>query len=77
MEVMEAGVDGTDIDKQPCAESNIYFIYPYFVIFIVCGSFFTLNLIIGVIIDNFQTLRRQVPSKTMQTNWQTNHNQLP
>ncbi|XP_063710219.1 sodium channel protein 1 brain-like isoform X3 [Symsagittifera roscoffensis] len=59
MEVMEAGVDATKVDQQPCAENQMYFIYPYFVIFIVCGSFFTLNLIIGVIIDNFQTLRRQ------------------
>ena len=65
MEVMEAGVDGTAVDKQPCDEANIYLIYPYFVIFIVCGSFFTLNLIIGVIIDNFQTLRRQVFSEKL------------
>ncbi len=60
MEVMEAGVDVTQIDSQPCRESNMYLIYPYFVVFIFFGSFFTLNLIIGVIIDNFQTLRRQV-----------------
>ncbi|XP_075240737.1 sodium channel protein 1 brain-like isoform X3 [Convolutriloba macropyga] len=59
MEIMEAGVDVTKVDEQPCAENSMYLLYPYFVVFIVCGSFFTLNLIIGVIIDNFQTLRRQ------------------
>ena len=33
--------------------------YFYFVIFIVCGSFFTLNLFIGVIIDNFNALKKK------------------
>jgi len=32
----------------------------YFVLFIVFGSFFTLNLFIGVIIDNFNMNKRQV-----------------
>jgi len=34
--------------------------YLYFVLFIVFGSFFTLNLFIGVIIDNFNMNKRQV-----------------
>lgn len=40
------------VEEQPSYEINLY-MYLYFVIFIIFGSFFTLNLFIGVIIDNF------------------------
>lgn len=59
MEVMQDAVDATGVDKQPQREANIY-AYIYFVIFIVCGAFFTLNLFIGVIIDNFNMLKKKV-----------------
>lgn len=60
MEVMEDAVDARGVDLQPQREANLY-AYIYFVIFIVCGSFFTLNLFIGVIIDNFNMLKKKVP----------------
>ncbi len=44
---------------QPDYESNIY-MYIYFVIFIIFGSFFTLNLFIGVIIDNFNQQKAKI-----------------
>lgn len=56
---MQDAVDATGVDKQPQREANIY-AYIYFVIFIVCGAFFTLNLFIGVIIDNFNMLKKKV-----------------
>lgn len=59
MEVMADAVDVTGIDLQPQREANLW-AYIYFVIFIVCGSFFTLNLFIGVIIDNFNMLKKRV-----------------
>ena len=59
MEVMEDAVDSTEVDKQPSFESNLY-MYLYFVAFIVFGAFFTLNLFIGVIIDNFNMLKKRV-----------------
>lgn len=34
-------------------------LYLYFVLFIVFGSFFTLNLFIGVIIDNFNVQKKK------------------
>lgn len=34
--------------------------YCFFVAFIVVGSFFVLNLFVGVIIDNFNTLKKKV-----------------
>ncbi|KAG8232694.1 hypothetical protein J437_LFUL011441 [Ladona fulva] len=58
MEVMADAVDARGVDLQPEREANIY-AYLYFVIFIVCGSFFTLNLFIGVIIDNFNMLKKR------------------
>ncbi|XP_031785455.1 sodium channel protein 60E isoform X2 [Nasonia vitripennis] len=58
MEVMEDAVDARGVDLQPQREANLY-AYIYFVIFIVCGSFFTLNLFIGVIIDNFNMLKKK------------------
>ena len=59
MEIMADAVDATEVDQQPEYEASLYN-YFYFVIFIVCGSFFTLNLFIGVIIDNFNALKKKV-----------------
>lgn len=59
---MQDAVDATGVDKQPQREANIY-AYIYFVIFIVCGAFFTLNLFIGVIIDNFNMLKKKVKAR--------------
>ena len=47
------------IDAQPEYENNVY-ILVYFVFFIIFGSFFTLNLFIGVVIDNFNQQKRIV-----------------
>lgn len=58
MEVMADAVDARKVNEQPTREANIY-AYLYFVVFIVCGSFFTLNLFIGVIIDNFNMLKKK------------------
>lgn len=46
------------VDVQPHREINIY-MYLYFVFFIILGSFFTLNLFIGVIIDNFNEQKKK------------------
>ena len=59
MEVMADAVDSRGVHLQPAREANLY-AYIYFVIFIICGSFFTLNLFIGVIIDNFNMLKKKV-----------------
>uniref|UniRef100_A0A452TFW8 Sodium channel protein n=1 Tax=Ursus maritimus TaxID=29073 RepID=A0A452TFW8_URSMA len=46
-------------EEQPQWEYNLY-MYIYFVIFIIFGSFFTLNLFIGVIIDNFNQQKKKM-----------------
>lgn len=58
MDIMYAAVDSRKPDEQPDYEGNIY-MYIYFVIFIIFGSFFTLNLFIGVIIDNFNQQKKK------------------
>ncbi|PKU49448.1 sodium channel protein type 2 subunit alpha-like isoform x1 [Limosa lapponica baueri] len=45
--------------QQPKYEDNLY-MYIYFVAFIIFGSFFTLNLFIGVIIDNFNQQKKKI-----------------
>ncbi|XP_060794421.1 sodium channel, voltage gated, type VIII, alpha subunit a isoform X12 [Neoarius graeffei] len=58
MDIMYAAVDSRKLEDQPLYEDNIY-MYLYFVIFIIFGSFFTLNLFIGVIIDNFNQQKKK------------------
>ncbi|ELK35350.1 Sodium channel protein type 2 subunit alpha [Myotis davidii] len=59
MDIMYAAVDSRKPEEQPKYEDNIY-MYIYFVIFIIFGSFFTLNLFIGVIIDNFNQQKKKI-----------------
>ncbi|XP_066855830.1 sodium channel protein type 2 subunit alpha-like isoform X2 [Anser cygnoides] len=59
MEIMYAAVDSREVGKQPKYEDNLY-MYLYFVAFIIFGSFFTLNLFIGVIIDNFNQQKKKL-----------------
>lgn len=55
---MNHAIDSKQVDEQPEDEVNIY-MYLYFVFFIIFGSFFTLNLFIGVIIDNFNEQKKK------------------
>ncbi|KAK2489537.1 hypothetical protein MC885_010556, partial [Smutsia gigantea] len=68
MDIMYAAVDSREVsgvtdvwlkEEQPQYEVNLY-MYLYFVIFIIFGSFFTLNLFIGVIIDNFNQQKKKM-----------------
>ena len=47
------------VGVQPVREIRV-FMYLYFVFFIIFGSFFTLNLFIGVIIENFNMQKKKV-----------------
>ncbi|XP_074835190.1 sodium channel protein type 4 subunit alpha isoform X2 [Carettochelys insculpta] len=62
MDIMYAAVDSREIEEQPLYETNLY-MYIYFVIFIIFGAFFTLNLFIGVIIDNFNQQKKKFGGK--------------
>ena len=47
------------VDQQPQKDTNMV-AYIYFVTFIILGSFFVLNLFVGVVIDNFNSLKKRV-----------------
>ncbi|XP_003794518.1 sodium channel protein type 11 subunit alpha [Otolemur garnettii] len=59
MDIMYAAVDSGEREQQPVFENNSL-MYLYFVVFIIFGSFFTLNLFIGVIIDNFNQQQKKI-----------------
>uniref|UniRef100_A0A672QNA3 Ion transport domain-containing protein n=1 Tax=Sinocyclocheilus grahami TaxID=75366 RepID=A0A672QNA3_SINGR len=59
MPIMYAAIDSRKVEEQPEYEVNLY-MYIYFVIFIILGAFFTLNLFIGVIIDNFNQQKKKI-----------------
>uniref|UniRef100_A0A8D2N7H7 Sodium channel protein n=1 Tax=Zonotrichia albicollis TaxID=44394 RepID=A0A8D2N7H7_ZONAL len=66
MDIMYAAVDSRNVLDQPKYEDNLY-MYLYFVIFIIFGSFFTLNLFIGVIIDNFNQQKKKISQDIFMT----------
>uniref|UniRef100_A0A3Q2CKQ1 Sodium channel protein n=1 Tax=Cyprinodon variegatus TaxID=28743 RepID=A0A3Q2CKQ1_CYPVA len=66
MAIMYAAVDSRQVDSQPKYEDNLY-MYVYFVCFIIFGSFFTLNLFIGVIIDNFNQQKAKIRTDIFMT----------
>uniref|UniRef100_A0ABI7WVX2 Sodium channel protein n=1 Tax=Felis catus TaxID=9685 RepID=A0ABI7WVX2_FELCA len=59
MDIMYAAVDSRGKELQPGFEENPQN-YLFFVAFIIFGSFFTLNLFIGVIIDNFNQQQKKL-----------------
>ncbi|XP_036886347.1 sodium channel protein type 10 subunit alpha isoform X1 [Sturnira hondurensis] len=59
MDIMYAAVDARGVTLQPKWESSKY-MYLYFVVFIIFGGFFTLNLFVGVIIDNFNQQKKKL-----------------
>ncbi|KAM6070447.1 sodium channel protein type 2 subunit alpha-like isoform 3-T3 [Chlamydotis macqueenii] len=66
MDIMYAAVDSRQVRQQPKYEDNLY-MYLYFVAFIIFGSFFTLNLFIGVIIDNFNQQKKKISQDIFMT----------
>uniref|UniRef100_A0A3Q2P5V8 Sodium channel protein n=1 Tax=Fundulus heteroclitus TaxID=8078 RepID=A0A3Q2P5V8_FUNHE len=66
MDIMYSAVDSRQVESQPVYEDNLY-MYLYFVCFIIFGSFFTLNLFIGVIIDNFNQQKAKIRTDLFMT----------
>ncbi|NXC41524.1 SCN4A protein, partial [Penelope pileata] len=64
MDIMYAAVDSREIGQQPQFEA-FFIMYSYFVIFIIFGSFFMLNLFIGVVISNFNQQRKKISGKDL------------
>jgi hypothetical protein len=47
---MYTGIDAVGIDKQPVFEHSLGWAF-FFIFYIIMGSFFMLNLLVGVVID--------------------------
>lgn len=59
---MADAVDSTKKGFNPIyEESDMY--YLYFLMFIIFGAFFTLNMFIGVIIENFNAQKKKVSKR--------------
>ena len=65
-EVVFAGIDSTRINQQPAFENSMGY-YVYFIMFVLLGSFFTLNLFVGVLIDNFNQQKEKKGGKSIWT----------
>lgn len=59
LDVMEAGLDSRGIDLQPKYNSNVLISVLFFITFMIIGSQFIINLFVGVVIDNFQTIKEK------------------
>uniref|UniRef100_A0AAQ4Q2H4 Sodium channel protein n=1 Tax=Gasterosteus aculeatus aculeatus TaxID=481459 RepID=A0AAQ4Q2H4_GASAC len=67
MDIMYPAVDSQSMaEEQPEYEINLK-MYMYFVVFIIFGAFFTLNLFIGVIIDNFNQQKKKISQDIFMT----------
>jgi len=71
--IMYHGVDMTEIDLQPIRDNNQYYCI-FFVLFIIVGSFFVMNLFVGVTIDKFNEMKDKQEGKSVfltpeQRNW--------
>ncbi|XP_053915552.1 sodium channel protein type 5 subunit alpha isoform X3 [Cuculus canorus] len=64
LDIMYAAVDSRGINEQPKFEASSA-MYMYFVIFIIFGSFFMLNLFVGVVISNFNQQRKKLGAKEL------------
>lgn len=56
--VMYSGIDSRGPNLQPKQNSNIGTIF-YFIVFMIIGSQFITNLFVGVVIDNFNTIKEK------------------
>ena len=57
-DIMYGGIDATEIGSQPKENTNPAFTM-YFVLYMIVGSLFVMNLFVGVVIDNFNKIREK------------------
>lgn len=65
-DVMMAAIDANGIGMQPIRDNNMIWAL-FFVLFIMVGSFFVVNLFVGVIIDNFNRMKAALGGDFMLT----------
>jgi len=70
VDVMYAAVDAEGVDMQPDRHANHMEWVVFFVAFIICGSFFVLNLFVGVVCDTFNEMKEQFGDNFLMTETQ-------
>jgi len=76
VDVMFTAVDQRGIDMQPVKNSNMIWIL-FFVLFLLVGAFFILEMFVGVVIDNFNHMRQETGRVLMteaQKEWASTQN---
>eukprot|EP00899_Mesostigma_viride_P019380 jgi/Mesvir1/27443/Mv07229-RA.2 len=73
--IMYSGVDAVGVEAQPRRNGNQY-VAAYFVVFIIVGCFFVMNLFVGVTIDKFNEIKEKQEGQSVfltpeQRNWVT------
>lgn len=59
VDVMDDGCDGVSPTLQPETDAYKSLAVPYFIVFMIFGSQFILNLFVGVIMDNFNKIKEK------------------
>jgi hypothetical protein len=57
-DVMYDGIDNAGVGMQPKNNNNMWYVI-YFIAFMIIGSQFIINLFVGVVIDNFNTIKER------------------
>ena len=65
-DIMFASISTSDIDFTPQLNNNIFWIF-FFIAFIVVGSFFLLNLFVGVVISTFNREKDKIGGNNLLT----------
>eukprot|EP00736_Rhodelphis_marinus_P012787 Rmarinus@m.2580 len=71
VDIMWVAVDTTEIDHHPVENNNRVYIM-FFILFIIVGAFFLLNLFVGVVIDTFLALKKEYDGSAFLTEEQRN-----
>lgn len=66
VDVMYAGVDATGVDMQPIRDHSVGWVF-FFILYMVVGSFFAMNLFVGVVIDNFNRMKEELGDNVLMT----------
>ena len=69
LEIVYHGADTTEVDLQPIRDNNPYYCL-FFAFFIIVGSFFVMNLFVGVTIDKFNEMKDKQEKSVFMTDEQ-------
>jgi hypothetical protein len=69
VDVMFSGIDAKGIDNEPKENTNMWYSI-YFILFIIIGSFFILNLFVGVVISTFNLEKENLGKNYLLTSTQ-------